>query len=537
MIKGIDPHRYRYPSRRSLVYGSRGMVATSHPQAAQAGLDVLKKGGNAVDAAVATAAALTVVEPTSNGLGSDCFAIVWKDGRLYGMNGSGPSPKLMTRDLLKRSGVDRLPQMGWLPVCVPGAVGAWAALARRLGRLGLSESLAPAVDLARSGVAVPPVVAHNWDLASVKYGKQADNPELASWFDTFLPDGRSPKPGQIVKLHNHARTLEAIASSDGESFYRGEIAERIAAFSRKTGGLLDLPDLGDYRPKWVEPISVSYRDTTVWELPPNGQGLVALLALGILDGMEPGEWDDPLSVHRRIEAIKLAFADGQRYICDPDRENVPVEELLSPDYLASRRGLIGDRAIRPEAGDPHSGGTVYVAVADGNGTMVSLIQSNYTGFGSGVVVPGTGIALNNRGLGFSMEPGHPNELSPGKRPYHTIIPGFLTRGDEPIGPFGVMGAYMQPQGHLQVLTGLLDHGMNPQEALDAPRWQWTGGMDVTVEPSFPSDLAQALERLGHRVSISLNSDSFGRGQMVFRTAEGSLVGATEPRADGTVATW
>lgn len=537
MIKGTDPHRYRFPSRRSLVYGSRGMVATSHPQAAQAGLEVLKKGGNAVDAAIATAAALTVVEPTSNGLGSDCFAIVWKDGKMYGMNGSGPSPKGLSRDSLKRSGLDRLPPVGWLPVCVPGAVGAWAALSRRLGRLSLSESLAPAIDLAEAGVPVPPVVAYNWGLSAVKYGKQADNPELASWFDTFLTEGLAPRAGQVVSLRYHGKTLEAIANSDGESFYRGEIAERIAAFSKKTGGLLDLSDLGDYRPRWVDPISVEYRGTKVWELPPNGQGLVALMALGILEGMESGDWNDPLMVHRRIEAIKLAFADGQRYIADPDRYEAPVEELLSNDYLASRRAMIGERACRPEAGDPQSGGTVYVAVADGKGTMVSLIQSNYTGFGSGVVVPGTGIALNNRGLGFSMEPGHPNELAPGKRPYHTIIPGFLTKGDEPIGPFGVMGAYMQPQGHLQVLTGLLDHRMNPQEALDAPRWQWTGGLDVTLESSFPSDLAQSLERRGHKISVALHSDSFGRGQIVFKTSDGSLVGATEPRADGVVATW
>ncbi len=533
----FDPHRYRYPSRRALVYGSRGMVATSHPQAAQAGLEILKKGGNAVDAAVATAAALTVVEPTSNGLGSDAFAIVWKDGRMYGINGSGPSPRGLSRELLRKVGMDRLPATGWLPVCVPGAVGTWSALSHRLGRLDFVDVLAPAVDLARSGVAIPPTVARSWHLAGLKYGKASDNPELAAWFDTFLPDGRAPRPGQVVVLRHHARTLELIGVSGGESFYRGELAERMASFSAKTGGVLSGDDLAGYGPCWVDPLSMDYRGSTVWELPPNGQGMVALMALGILDGIEPGAWNDPVTVHRRIEAMKLAFADGQRYIADPDRSSVPTERLLSVEYLSGRRSLIKDRAIRPEAGDPHCGGTVYLAVADGQGSMVSMIQSNYTGFGSGVVVPGTGISLNNRGLGFSMEPGHPNELAPGKRPYHTIIPGFLTRGGEPVGPFGVMGAYMQPQGHLQVLTGLLDHGMNPQEALDAPRWQWTGGLDVSVEHSFPSDVAQAIDRMGHRVSVSLDSDTFGRGQAIFRTSEGGLVGATEPRADGVVAAW
>ncbi|MCF4151087.1 gamma-glutamyltransferase family protein [Dethiosulfovibrio sp. F2B] len=535
-MKAFDPQRYRYPSRRALVYGSRGMVATSHPQAAQAGLDTLKKGGNAVDAAIATAAALTVVEPTSNGLGSDAFAIICKDGRLYGINGSGPSPKTLTRDLLNKKGLSRLPSMGWLPVCVPGAVATWAAMSKRMGRLPLSEVLAPAVDLAKQGVAVPPTVSKNWNLALDKYGTSGD-PALSPWKDTFVFDGKTPEPGDIVRLVHHGKTLELIARSDGRDLYQGELADRIVSFASETGGLLAFEDLVEYTPEWVEPLSVDYGGLTAWELPPNGQGMVALMALGILNGPEPSDPNSPESVHRSIEALKLAFADGHRYICDPHMADVPVDRLLSDGYLAERSRLLGDRAARPEPGDPNSGGTVYLATADGFGNMVSMIQSNYTGFGSGVVVPGTGIALNNRGLGFSMEPGHPNEIMPGKRPYHTIIPGFLTKGGEPLGPFGVMGGYMQPQGHLQVITNLVRRGMNPQEALDAPRWQWTGGLDVSVEQSFPSDMARALSRMGHHITVVLEPDSFGRGQIILKTDKGSLVGATEPRADGTVATW
>lgn len=533
----FDPHGHRFPSRRALVFGSRGMVATSHPQAAMAGLETLKKGGNAVDAAVAAAAALTVTEPTGNGLGSDALAIIWKDGRLWAVNGSGPAPKALSRQVLTRLGMEELPPSGWLPVCVPGAVAVWAALSHRLGRLNLAEALAPAVELARSGAAVPASIAQSWARAEARYRRVKNAPELAPWFDTFLKDGRPPLPGETMALKHHAKTLELIGSSEGEAFYRGELAERIGAFSAKTGGLITAEDLADYSPRWVDPLSRDYRGITVWEMPPNSQGLVALMALGILDGLEAGAWDDPMTVHRRVEAVKLAFADGRRYIADPDRSFVPAERLLSDHYLSGRRSLVSGRAAIPAAGELQSEGTVYLAAADGQGTMVSMIQSSYGGFGSGVVVPGTGIALNNRGLGFSMETGHPNELAPGKRPYHTIIPGFLTKGSEPIGPFGVMGACMQPQGHVQVLTGLLDHRMNPQEALDAPRWRWTGGLDLAVEQSFPSDLALALERMGHNVRVSLDSGTFGRGQIIFKTPQGALAGATEPRADGAVLGW
>ncbi len=537
MMKAFDPQRYRYPSRRALVYGSRGMVATSHPQAAQAGLEILKKGGNAVDAAIATAAALTVVEPTSNGLGSDAFAIICKDGKLYGINGSGPSPKALTRHMLNKKGLSRLPSMGWLPVCVPGAVATWSTMSQRMGRLSFLEILAPAVALAKEGVAVPPTVSKSWGTALAKYGTSHD-PALSSWKDTFVFDGGTPDPGEIIRLIHHGRSLELIARSEGEDFYRGELAERIIAFATKTGGLITADDLEGYSPQWVDPLSMDYRDITVWELPPNGQGIVALMALGILKGMDSADPNSPDALHRSIEAMKLAFADGHRYICDPERAEIPIDELLSEGYLSERRKLVRDSVLRPKPGDPYSGGTVYLATADGFGNMVSMIQSNYTGFGSGVVVPGTGIALNNRGLGFSMESDHPNELAPGKRPYHTIIPGFLTdKKGKPLGPFGVMGDYMQPQGHLQVITNLVDRGMNPQEALDAPRWQWTGGLKISVEQSFPPDIAKTLSRMGHEITVLLEPDSFGRGQIILRTDAGSLVGATEPRADGTIATW
>lgn len=532
----FDPMCHPYPSRRTTVFARRGMVATSHPLAAQAGLEMLQRGGNAIDAAIATAAALTVVEPTSNGIGSDAFAIVWSGGRMYGLNSSGPAPQRLTIEAVRQAGHEEMPRFGWLPVTVPGAPAAWAALSERFGRLSLAEVLAPAVRLAEEGHPVSAVAAHYWEIGRRRYAA-LEGEEFKPWMETFTPGGRAPRAGEMWASPGHARTLRRIGETRAEAFYRGDLADAIDAFSRQTGGFLRKEDLAAFAPEWVEPVHVPYRGFEVWELPPNGQGIVALMALNILAGFEFHAKDDVEAVHRQIEALKLAFADGKRYITDPRFMAVRVEQLLSSEYGAARRALIGAEALEPAPGKPDRGGTVYLAAADGEGNMVSFIQSNYMGFGSGVVVPGTGISLQNRGHTFSLDPDHVNALVPGKRTYHTIIPGFLTRGGEPIGPFGVMGGYMQPQGHLQVVMNLVDFHLNPQAALDAPRWQWLEGRKVVVEREFPAHIAQALARRGHDVQVANDAGGFGRGQVIWRLPGGVLAGGTEPRTDGTIACW
>jgi gamma-glutamyltranspeptidase/glutathione hydrolase len=533
------------------------MVCASQPLAAQAGLEMLKQGGNAVDAIVAAAAALTVVEPTSNAIGSDAFALIWQDGKLKGLNASGPIPRAVDMELaaaeawMTSDGNGSFPVLGWAPVTVPGAPAAWAELCATSGRLSLAKNLEPAISLARSGHAVAPTVAHYWKLAALKYAKLPEDLRRA-WFEAFAPGGHAPSAGALWKSEAQARTLERIADSNGRDFYHGLLAAELLQASASTGGYFHAADLGDFAPQWVDPISVRYHGFDVWELPPNGQGLAALQALAILDGISlpgthpggqtsPGQplsgRDDPRTLHVQIEAMKLAFADAHRFIADPRFSSVPVDRLLAPDYIAARRSLIGFRAEDRKAGRPLPGGTVYLCAADGEGTMVSYIQSNYMGFGSGVVVPGTGIALNNRGHCFSLDPNHPNVLAPGKRPYNTIIPGFLTKDGQAMGPFGVMGGFMQPQGHLQVLMNAIDFGLNPQQALDAPRWQWAEGLKVILEPGFNSAVPLALRRLGHEVEYCLDTGSFGRGQIIWKTREGTLAGATESRADGCVAAW
>ena len=542
MTVKYDPHYYPYPSRRNMTYASRGMVCASQPMAAQAGLEIMKKGGNAVDAIVAAAAALTVVEPTANGIGSDAFAIMWKDGKLRGLNSSGPIPRALTMDVADAKGWTaptrdgHLPTYGWTPATVPGAPAAWAELVKKAGRLSLAENLAPAVELARGGHAVSVTTAHHWKLAYQKYIKEKGE-EFRAWFDTFAPSGLAPRAGEIWASEAHARTLELIGNTNAEAFYRGEIAEKIAAAAKKTGGYFTPDDLGAFAPEWVDPIGVNYKGYDVWEIPPNGQGIVALIALSILRGFDFPSHDDPLTIHRQIEAIKMGFADAHRYVADTRFAPVPTKELLDENYAASRRALVGTEAGDRKAGNPLPGGTVYLCAADGEGTMISYIQSNYMGFGCGVVVPGTGIALNNRGHCFSLQKGHPNVLEPGKRPYNTIIPGFLTKDGAPVGPFGVMGGFMQPQGHVQVVMNTVDFEMNPQQALDAPRWQWMGGMNVSVEPDFSPAIAQSLSRRGHGVKFELDSNSFGRGEIIWRTPEGTLGGATESRTDGQAAPW
>jgi gamma-glutamyltranspeptidase/glutathione hydrolase len=528
---------YPYPSQRVTTYGSRGMVAASQPLAAQAGLDILKKGGNAIDAAVATAACLTVVEPTSNGIGSDAFAIIWAKGRLHGLNSSGPAPKGISIEAVTKAGHKEMPVYGWTPVTVPGAPAAWAELVSKFGRLPLAEVLGPAIEYAERGFPLSPIVSMNWKAAFNRYKAVLKGEEFQNWFDVFAPNGRAPEPGEIWSSSQHAATLQRIAETNAEAFYRGELAEKIDAFSRKYGGYLRKEDLEQYHPQWVNPVGINYRGYDVWEMPPNGHGMVALMALNILKGFEFSARDSVETHHKQIEAIKLAYSDGMKYITDPGRMKVGVKELLSDAYADERRQLIGERAILPLPGNPSKGGTVYLAAADGEGNMVSYIQSNYQGFGSGLVVPGTGISLQNRGSNFSLDPGHHNALEPGKRTYHTIIPGFLTRNNQPMGPFGVMGDFMQPQGHVQVVMNTVDFKLNPQAALDAPRWRWIKERTVEVERSFPSNLIEELKKLGHNVDIGLELGKFGRGQIIWRDDNGVLAGGTESRADGTIAVW
>ncbi len=524
-----------YGLAREPVYACGGMVATSQPLAAQAGLAILRDGGNAVDAAIATAAALTVVEPTQNGIGGDAFALVWAEGRLQGLIGPGRAPPACTRDALGLAAGAEMPKFGWPGVTVPGTPQAWVDLHHRFGRLPLKEIFSPAVDYARRGFPLSPVVAEYWRRAQHLY-EPLPGAEFQPWRETFSPEGFTPVAGALWRSEPQARTLEVIAGSGADDFYHGQIAARIDAFARATGGLLRAEDLAAHASEWVDPIHTTYRGHDVWEIPPNTQAIAALVALNILEGMDlPDCREHPKGLHLQIEAMKLAFADTLAYVGDPEHVTVPTAELLSPDYAAGRRRLIGQEALEPAAGAPGKGDTVYLAAADRDGMMVSFIQSNYAGFGSGVVVPDTGIALHNRGHGFSLQPGHPNELQPGKRPYHTIMPGFLTREGQAVGPFGVMGAYMQPQGHVQMVLNTLDYAMHPQAAPDAPRWQWVKGRRIRVEQSMRRHVVRSLLARGHDVAVAADDTGFGRGQIIWRNRDGILVGGSECRADGQVA--
>jgi gamma-glutamyltranspeptidase/glutathione hydrolase len=535
----FNANHYPYASRRSAVYGRRGMVATSQPLAAQAGLAVLQAGGNAIDAAIAAAAALTVVEPTANGIGGDAFALIWHKGQLHGLNASGAAPMAISLDKLKAEGHTAMPLRGPVPITVPGTPGAWAAMSKRFGRLPLGEAMAGAIALAEEGFPVSPVVALGWKTAYALFSNEFKADYFKPWFDTFGMPGedRAPNPGELWRAPGHAATLRSIAADHAESFYRGPLAEKITACVRGAGGYLDVADLAAYQPEWVTPIGTNYRGYDVWEIPPNGHGLVALIALNILKGFDFAERDMLLTQHRQIEAIKLAYADGLAHIADSGHMRVSVADLLSDAYADERRKLIGEQAAAPLPGQPPRGGTVYLSTADAEGNMVSFIQSNYMGFGSGVVVPGTGIGLHNRGNNFSFDAAHPNCLAPGKRPYHTIIPGFLTRDGQAVGPFGVMGGFMQPQGHVQMVMNTVDFGLNPQAALDAPRWEWEEGRKVSIEHTMPEHLFRALLAQGHELSWSPNQSGFGRGQIIWRDRHGVLCGGTEPRADGVVAAW
>jgi gamma-glutamyltranspeptidase/glutathione hydrolase len=531
------------PLSRKPLYAPRGAVATSQSLAASAGLAALRRGGNAVDAAVATAITLTVVQPGSNDIGGDLFAIVWDGGSLHGLNASGRAPAALTLERARaaaqqpRAGAqggaqaeaaEAMPAYGWLPVTVPGAPAGWRDLHARFGRLPFADLFSDAIGYAAAGYPVSPTVAHHWDRAARLLHPTLSGPEFAEWSRVYTIDGRAPVAGEIWRNPDAARTLALIAASHADEFYRGEIAAAIAGHSAATGGLMTSVDLATHASTWVDPIGVDYREYRVWELPPNGQGIAALLALGVLEGLDVAGAEPEQRLHWQIEAMKLGFADAHAYVADPDITPVPVEGLLEEGYVAKRRELIGDSAGDPTPGDPARGGTVYLCTADADGMMVSLIQSNYMGFGSHIVVPGLGFGLQNRGAGFSLDPAHPNVVIGGKRPFHTIIPGFLTRGGQAVGPFGVMGAHMQPQGHVQLIMSTVDDGLDPQAALDRPRWYWHTGRDVRVEPGIDTE---PLRRRGHEVTVE-ESAVYGYGQAIWRLPDGGYVAGSEPRADG-----
>ncbi|ROR20956.1 gamma-glutamyltransferase 2 [Comamonas sp. BIGb0124] len=528
-----------YPSHRIPLF-ARNVVSTSHPLASQAGLRMLLKGGNAVDAAIATAACMTLVEPVSNGLGSDCFAMVWDGRQLHGLNASGVAPAAWNLGYFERKyGVDgqglaRQPKRGWDSVTVPGAVAGWAALHGKLGKLPFEELFEPAIEIAERGYAVPPVVAHKWAAAE---DELRDQPGFA---EAFLPQGHAPRVGDKFRFPDAARTLRLIARSKGRDYYEGELAERMVAFSAQCGAALTLDDLRSYRPEWVQPIAKDYRGYTLNEIPPNGQGIAALIALGILEQFDVAGLpvDSAQSQHLQIEAMKLAFADLYRYVADPRSMAVTPEQMLDDGYLAERARLIDpNRATHFAAGRPHAGGTIYLTAADESGMMVSFIQSNYMGFGSGVVVPGTGISLQNRGVGFSMDPKSANVVAGGKRPFHTIIPGFLTRDGAPVMSFGVMGGDMQPQGHLQTVVRMLDYDQQPQAACCAPRWKVNRDFTLDVESTMRADAVEGLQKMGHTLkSIEDPYMDFGAGQFIWRLSgsdsDHGYVAASDTRRDG-----
>ena len=539
----FDPMRYRYASRRNVVYGRHAMACTSVPQGAQIGLEVMRAGGNAMDAAVAMAAAMPLLEPTGNGLGSDCFALIWveKEKKLYGLNASGVAPRALSAEVFAQKGLTAVPKEGWLPTMVPGAPAGWAAINRRFGTRPLAELFAPAIAFAREGVPVPVNVEKQWvkDSRRIAAAAEKDPAPHAYWKKAFLkPDGQPYRAGDLFRWEEYAQTMEELAATGCESYYRGGLMEKIVAFSRESGGWFCEEDFRSYQPEWVEPITADYKGYTVCEIPPNGHGITVLMALNILKGLElPAEKETAETYHKIIEAIKLAFADTKTYVADPRYMKTRVEDLLSEEYAARRRQLIGERALMPEAGDPSCGGTIYLCTADPEGNMVSFIQSNYTTFGAAVAIPGTGISLQNRGANFSLDPNSDNFLEGGKKSYHTIIPGFMMKDGQPVGPFGVMGAFMQPQGHVLVALNTIDYHMNPQDCLDAPRIQWIGGKHIQLEKECPPHIAGQLAEMGHEVEVVESNINMGRGQIIWRTGNGLLIGGTEPRADGTVAAW
>ena len=523
-MKAFD-WQFPYPSQRMPVL-AKNVVATSQPLAAQAGLSMMQKGGNAVDAALAAAITLTVVEPTSNGIGSDAFCILWDGKRLHGLNASGRSPAAWNPDRFK--GHAAMPTRGWDAITVPGAVSAWVALSERFGKLPFADLFEPAMRYAADGYMVSPTISRLW-AAQVPILK-----DVPGFAEHFMPRGRAPEPGETFTAPAHAKTLRRIAETRGEAFYKGDLAQRMADHSRKHGGAMSTEDFGAHTADWVEPLGHDYRGCTLHEIPPNTQGIAAQIALGILEGFDLSAIpvDSADSLHLQIEAMKLAFADVYEYVSDPVTMRVKNSGLLDKEYLRSRSRLIDRKKARtPQHGVPGGGGTVYLTAADASGMMVSFIQSNYQGFGSGIVVDG--ISLQNRGFGFVLRPGHANLVGPRKRPFHTIIPAFATRDGKPEMSFGVMGGSMQAQGHTQVMVRFADYRQNPQAAADAPRWRVGDGLEVVnIEHGVPAAVLDELKSRGHKVvQADRWSTDFGRAQLIYRMDDGYLA-ASERRTDG-----
>jgi gamma-glutamyltranspeptidase / glutathione hydrolase len=517
-----------YPSKRMPVM-ARNVVSTSQPLASQAGLRMLLAGGNAVDAALAAAITLTVVEPTNNGLGSDAFAIVHDGNALHGLNASGRAPAGWNPE--RFAGRTEMPSNGWESVTVPGAVSAWVELSARFGRLPFEQLFGPAIGYARDGFAVSPVIAGLWQSGAEQL---KDQPGFRA---AFMPDGRAPRAGELFRNEDMARSLESIAQSRGESFYKGGLANKIVAFAQEHGAALSRQDLAEHVPDWSGTVSQPYGDVVAHEIPPNGQGIATLIALGILQHTDLADHapDSPEAIHLQIEAMKLALVDAYANVGDPDAMTATTQQMLDPDYHRERAELIRPAtAGTPGHGLPRQSGTVYLCAADAEGCMVSFIQSNYRGFGSGVVVPGTGISLQNRGYGFSLEPGHPNRVGPRKRPFHTIIPGFLMRGDRSLTALGVMGGPIQAQGHLQVIVRMVLFNQNPQAVIDAPRWRIMSGREVAMETSFEAATLERLREWGHEISLQPPEAAFGFGgaQIVHRMENGLYIAGSDPRKDG-----
>ena len=524
---------FPYASQRMPVMASN-VVSTSQPLATQAGMSMLQHGGNAVDAAIAAAITLTVVEPTSNGIGSDGFSLVWDGVKLHGLNASGRSPAAWTPEYISRKypALTTMPVRGIDSVTIPGAVSQWVALSEKFGKLSFESLFAPAIGYARNGHLVSPITAHSW-------ARQAEMINEPDFQREFVRDGKAPSAGTQWTFADQASTLEDIAATKGESFYRGRLAEKMIAHSRALGGAHSKDDFATHSADWVAPIALDYRDVRLHEIPPNGQGLAALICLGILQHFDLATYpvDSVESVHLQLEAMKLAFADAYRYIADAEAMDIGVEQLLDKDYLKSRAALIDmSHAGSPTFGIPTQGGTIYLTTADASGMMVSLIQSNYMGFGSGVVVPGTGISLQNRGHGFVLQSGHPNGVAPRKRPYQTIIPAFLSGADgAPLMSFGVMGGHMQPQGHVQMVTRIRDYGQNPQTASDAPRWIVNADGTIGLEDALVASIGDALTALGHRLATAEAVNfAFGGAQLIWRSAGGYVAGS-DHRKDGHAA--
>jgi len=506
---------------------AENIVSTSQPLASQAGLSMLRKGGNAVDAALASAIALTVVEPVNNGIGSDAFAIIYDGKKLSGLNASGKSPAAWTVDHF--SNYKTMPLLGWDSVTIPGAVSGWVALSKKFGQLNFKELFEPAIHYAEKGYLVSPITAKVWRQLALMYKKN----KFPEFHETFLPMGRAPKPGELFKNPDQANSLRKIAETMGESFYCGELAKKIVDHATNTGGSITLEDLENHEIIWEKPLTMDYKGLTLHELPPNGQGLAALIMLGILKNYDISQFepDSPQSIHLQIEAMNLAFSDAYRYISDKNYLEIDPSLILSPNYLEKRASLIDiEKAQQYQFGVPQTGDTIYLTTADADGMMVSYIQSNYSGFGSGIIIPKTGISLQDRGNGFTLIDGHPNQVGSEKRPYHTIIPAFVTKNRDPLMSFGVMGGSMQPMGHSQMMIRIFEYHQNPQAAIDAPRWRIMQGQRVNLEIGFNKETKIKLDDMGHQ-TYNGHYFEFGGAQIIYKLEDGYLA-ASDSRKDG-----